>query len=102
MPDHEMSNMPAGTGQKPVVSLLMTTWNCREALKKTLKSVLTQDYPAIEIVIKDGASSDGTVDVIREFGENLKRDKEHDGWTLVWETGEDSGLYDGMIQQTQR
>ena len=81
---------------KPLVSLLMTTWNCREALKKTLKSVQTQDYPAIEIVIKDGDSSDGTVDVIREFEARLRSDREHTGWSLVWESGEDSGLYDGM------
>ena len=47
----------------PLVSLLMTTWNCREALKKTLKSVERQDYPSIEIVIKDGGSTDGTVDM---------------------------------------
>ena len=101
----------------PQVSLLMTTRNCREALKKTLSSVLTQDYPAIEIVIKDGDSTDGTVDVIRDFEAELKRRKEEadraasegdsaaagknhrgviSGWSLIWESGPDSGLYDGM------
>ena len=80
----------------PLVSLLMTTWNCREALKKTLKSVERQDYPSIEIVIKDGGSTDGTVDIIRAFAAKLRSDTAHAGWSLVWESEEDSGLYDGM------
>ncbi len=79
---------------KPVVSLLMTTMNCREALENTLEGVRRQDYPRIEIVIKDGGSDDGTVDVIKNFGEELEHDPRE--WSLVWESCPDKGLYDGM------
>ncbi|MCR5177941.1 MAG: glycosyltransferase [Lachnospiraceae bacterium] len=80
--------------KKPVVSLLMTTMNCRLALENTLEGVRRQDYPLIEVVIKDAGSTDGTVEVIRDFEEELKRDDR--GWTLVWESAPDKGLYDGM------
>ena len=55
-----------------LVSLVLTTFNCRENLLKTLASIENQDYPEIEVVIKDGGSSDGTLDVIKEYSQNSK------------------------------
>ncbi len=71
------------------VSLILTTFNCRENLEKTLESVDRQDYPNIEIVIKDGGSTDGTIDIIREY------DAKNSG-RIKWESSADSGIYDAM------
>ena len=57
------------------VSFILTTYNCSSNLEKTMTSILMQDYPSIEIIIKDGGSTDGTKDLIekysRELGEGL-------------------------------
>lgn len=73
------------------VSLILTTYNCKDNLKKTLESIECQDYPDLEIVIKDGMSSDGTIDVIKEY-ENKSSKK------VVWESRKDTGIYDAMNQ----
>ena len=49
------------------VSLILTTYNCRDNLIKTLNSIDQQDYTDIEVVIKDGLSTDGTIDIIKEY-----------------------------------
>lgn len=71
------------------VSLILTSYNCRENLKRTLKSIELQDYPDVEIVIIDGFSTDGTVDIIREFERSSK-------YRCQWVSEKDQGLYDAM------
>lgn len=71
------------------VSLILTTYNCTENLKRTLKSIEEQDYPDIEVVIKDGGSTDGTVEVIRDYAE-------HSGYPVQWISERDEGIYDAM------
>lgn len=73
------------------VSLVLTTYNCKDNLKKTLESIERQDYPNLEIVIKDGVSSDGTLDVIKEY-ERISSKK------VVWKSRKDIGIYDAMNQ----
>ena len=51
------------------VSLLVTTYNVKEQAKITLDSIGQQDYPDIEVIIVDGKSQDGTLEVIRDFAE---------------------------------
>lgn len=43
------------------VSLLLTTFNRAENLSRTLESIEMQDYPATEVNIKDGGSTDETL-----------------------------------------
>ena len=71
------------------VSLILTTFNCRENLMQTLQSIEMQDYKEIEVIIKDGASTDGTVEIIREFAEKSK-------YSVKWQSEKDSGIYDAM------
>lgn len=54
------------------VSLIMTTYNSIEHIEETLQSALSQDYPNLEIVIADGLSTDGTVEVIRRYAEGSR------------------------------
>ena len=48
------------------ISLILTTYNSKENLLKTYKSIRQQDYPDIEIVVVDGGSTDRTVSEIQK------------------------------------
>lgn len=53
--------------QNPLISIIVPCLNLADFLPRTLQSVLDQTYRPIEIVVVDGASTDGTVAVLREF-----------------------------------
>ena len=48
------------------MSLILTTYNAENNLKKTLDSIENQDYFDIEVIIKDGNSNDSTWEIIQE------------------------------------
>ena len=76
------------------VSLILTTFNCRENLTRTLESIEMQDYSNLEVVIKDGGSTDGTVDIIRNYEKDSR-------FTVKWASLRDKGIYDAMNQGYQ-
>jgi len=71
------------------VSLILTSYNCKENIIRTLKSIEKQDYPAIEVVIADGASTDGTVEIIKRFEKESK-------YKCRFVSEKDKGIYDAM------
>ena len=71
---------------KPKVSIITVTFNCRENLIKTLKSLHSQGFNDWEHIIIDGQSTDGTVEVI----------KENESLITYWITEKDNGIYDAM------
>lgn len=72
------------------VSLILTTYNSKGNLDRTLYSIDKQDYPNIEVVIKDGGSTDGTVQIIQNYAQK------HDN--VIWKSEHDNGIYDAMNQ----
>ena len=52
------------------LSIITINYNNAEGLKKTLASVAAQTYPNIEHIIVDGGSTDGSVEIIREYADN--------------------------------
>jgi glycosyltransferase involved in cell wall biosynthesis len=75
---------PTGGPGVPVVSVVLAVYNAGDALERTLESVLLQAYPALELVIVDGGSKDGTIDRIRRYEENVD----------YWVSEPDRGVYD--------
>ncbi len=73
------------------VSLILTTYNCKDKLIQTFESIEEQDYPLIEVVVKDGNSQDGTVDIIRRYVDSSK-------FSVKWTSERDRGIYDAMNQ----
>lgn len=76
------------------VSLILTTYNCKENLIKTFKSIEEQDYPNIEVCISDSCSTDGTLEVIKEYAQTSKH-------SVVYKSEKDSGIYDGINRSIQ-
>ena len=52
------------------LSIITINYNNAEGLRKTLASVASQTYADIEHVIVDGGSTDGSVEIIREYADN--------------------------------
>lgn len=51
----------------PLVSIAMTVYNCEKFISNAIDSVLSQDYPNIEIVLSDDVSTDNTISVIKKY-----------------------------------
>lgn len=68
------------------VTVVMVTFNAADLLEKTILSVLDQDYKALEYIIIDGASSDGTVEIIKKYENSL----------AAWVSEPDEGVYFAM------
>ena len=75
--------------ENPKVSIITTTYNDKENLKKIIAQVKNQDYANIEYVIVDGGSTDGTLEVIAEAAEYF-------GSRLKWISEKDKGIYDAI------
>ncbi len=52
----------------PLVSILLITYQHAEFIRAALDSVLSQDYPHIQIVVGDDGSSDGTYEIVDAYG----------------------------------
>ena len=70
-------------------SIITVCYNAEQTLARTMQSVLDQTRPVDEYIIIDGASTDGTLDIIKSFADKF------DG-SLVWISEPDSGIYDAM------
>jgi glycosyltransferase involved in cell wall biosynthesis len=61
--------------EKPLVSVLMTTYNREKYLAQAVESVLASTYPYFELIIVDDQSKDSSLSIAREFAANDPRVK---------------------------
>jgi len=52
----------------PKITLVTACLNSAATIERTLKSVCDQKYPALEYIVCDGASTDGTLEILRQHG----------------------------------
>lgn len=73
-------------------SIITICLNSEKEIRKTIESVLSQTYPEIEYIIKDGASSDRTVEIANEYKELFRKK----GYIFKIISEKDYGIYDAM------
>lgn len=57
----------------PLVSIITPAFNAEETVKQAIDSVLAQTYPHWELLVVDDASTDSTVDIVRECASHDSR-----------------------------
>ena len=76
----------SGTAEQPLISVVTVVRNRVDHIEKTISGVLEQTYPNVEYIVIDGASTDGTVDVLRRYDDRID----------YWASEPDAGIYDAM------
>ncbi|MDR2472051.1 MAG: glycosyltransferase family 2 protein [Tannerella sp.] len=59
----------------PLVSVIIPVYNMSEYVSETLDSVLSSDYPEMEIVVVDDGSTDNSADIIKSYAEKSNKIK---------------------------
>lgn len=77
------------------LSIVTINYNNAEGLRKTLASVAAQTYRDIEHIIIDGGSTDGSVEVIKEYVSIVESRKSIVD-RVIWVSEPDKGIYNGM------
>ncbi|UAY50692.1 glycosyltransferase family 2 protein [Ferruginibacter albus] len=78
---------------KILVSIIIPTYNSASTLKQALDSVLNQTYTNYEILIIDGASSDNTISIVKQYQESFN--------SIRVISEKDNGIYDAMNKGTR-
>lgn len=73
----------------PLVSIVTASYNQGRFIEETIRSIKAQDYPHLEHVIIDGASTDGTLDVIKRY---------EGSYTMRWVSEPDQGHADALCK----
>lgn len=70
----------------PLVTIITVVYNGQDFIEETIKSVLSQSYNNIEYIIVDGGSTDGTIEIIKKYEQDISK----------WISEPDNGIYDAM------
>jgi len=73
-------------GRIPIVTVALVVRNAADCLEQTLQSVFDQDYRNLEIIVVDGSSEDGTLDILRRHEDRLD----------LFVSEPDEGIYQAM------
>lgn len=71
--------------KKPLISVITVVRNGAGTVRETIASVLEQDYPNLQYIVVDGASTDGTTAILQSFGDRI-----------CWVSEPDDGIYDAI------
>jgi len=72
--------------EKPLITVITVVFNGAQYLEETILSVIGQTYDNVEYIIIDGGSTDGTLDIIRQYEHAVD----------YWISEKDGGMYDAL------
>lgn len=75
-----------GTPEYPLITYITVVYNRKDTIERCMNSVLSQDYPNIEYIVVDGASKDGTLELIKNNADKID----------YYISQPDTGIYNAM------
>jgi len=78
----------------PRISIIIPSYNKVKYIGETLRSIVSQKYPNYEVIIQDGGSEDGSLEVIKDYANDYP--------AVRWESGRDSGQVDAINKGLKR
>jgi glycosyltransferase involved in cell wall biosynthesis len=76
-------------GELPKITIITPSFNQASYLEETIKSVVGQKYSNLEYIIKDGDSTDGSVEIIKKYAYRYKN-------IIKWTSNKDKGQVDAI------
>jgi Flp pilus assembly protein TadD/LPS sulfotransferase NodH len=76
----------------PRISVVIPSFNQGAYLETTIRSVLDQNYPDLELIVMDGGSSDNSVNIIKKYEDKI----------TYWQSQPDEGQYWAVNEGFQR
>ncbi|MCJ7805550.1 glycosyltransferase [Patescibacteria group bacterium] len=73
----------------PKISVIVPSFNKVKYIEATLQSIADQKYPNLEVIVQDGGSTDGTVEIIKKYAAKYPR-------IIGWESKKDKGQVDAI------
>jgi GT2 family glycosyltransferase len=92
-PRHAEGEKTPTMADRPLVSIVTPSYNHALYIRQTINSVLEQDYPWTEHIVIDGGSTDGTVDILGEYG---KRHPDRFRWVSEPDRGQSHAFNKGL------
>ncbi len=87
-----LSVAPALPAEVPSIAIVTPSYNQAEFLGATIDSILSQNYPRLIYRVQDGASKDGTIAVLKSYGDQI-------GWNSEPDKGQSDAInigFDGV------
>ncbi len=79
--DEESPALVSESSSWPPISVIIPSFNQGQYIEETIRSILLQGYPLLELHIIDGGSTDNTTEIIRKY----------ESWLSSWVSEKDSG-----------
>lgn len=74
------------------ITIITVCYNSAKTIENAIQSVISQNYHDLEYIIIDGGSTDGTLDIIETYKDDIS----------LWISEPDNGIYDAMNKGIQR
>jgi glycosyltransferase involved in cell wall biosynthesis len=74
--------------EKPIISIICALHNDARFIRETLDTIVSQTFRDWELIIMDGISTDGTVDIVKEYAAKYPN--------IIWRSEPDKGQWDAL------